>query len=109
DRLRRDEIAELEESLVHVRMGHVKGARPDGYQQVALEQRISVLKDQQVRGDDRGVRVPAELSLGLGSAYFRLGRHGQAEEHYRAALAADNKLGAAHNNLAVILMLTGRL
>jgi len=109
DRRRRDEIHELEESLVRVRMGHIKGARPDGYQQIGLEQRISVLKDQQMRGDDRGIRVPGELSLGLGSAYFRLGRHEQAEENYRAALAVDARMGAAHNNLAVICMLTGRL
>jgi tetratricopeptide (TPR) repeat protein len=108
DRRRRDEIHELEESLVRVRMGHVKGARPDGHQQIALEQRISVLKDQQMRGDDRGIRVPAELSLGLGSAHFRLGQMDPAEQNYRAALAVDGKMGAAHNNLAVICMLTGR-
>ena len=108
DQRRRDEIHELEESVARVRMGHIKGARPDGMQQIALEQRISVLKDQQMRGEDRSIRVPAELSLGLGSAYFRLGRHAQAEENYRAALAVDGRMGAAHNNLAVICMLTGR-
>jgi tetratricopeptide (TPR) repeat protein len=109
DQRRRDEIQELEESLVRVRMGHIKGARPDGHQQVALEQRISVLKDQQMRGEHGATRIPAELSLGLGSAYFRLGRHQPAEENYRAAIAVDGKMGAAHNNLAVIYMLTGRL
>jgi tetratricopeptide (TPR) repeat protein len=108
DRRRRDEIQELEESLVRVRIGHIKGARPDGHQQIALEQRISVLKDQQMRGDHGATRVPAEVSLGLGSAYFRLGRHQPAEENYRAAIAVDGKMGAAHNNLAVVYMLTGR-
>jgi Flp pilus assembly protein TadD len=31
-----------------------------------------------------------------------------AEREYRAALAVDPKLGEAHNNLAVVCMLTGR-
>jgi tetratricopeptide (TPR) repeat protein len=109
DRRRRDEIQELEESLVRVRIGQIKGARPDGHQQVALEQRISVLKDNQMRGDHGALRIPAELSLGLGSAHFRLGQHQQAEQNYRAAIAVDGKMGAAHNNLAVIYMMTGRL
>jgi tetratricopeptide (TPR) repeat protein len=106
DRRRRDEIQEMEDSLVRLRMGHIKGATQG--QQIALEQRISVLKDQQMRGDDGRVRVPAELSLGLGSAYFRLRQLEPAEQNFRAAIAVDGKLGAAHNNLAVICMLSGR-
>jgi len=31
-----------------------------------------------------------------------------AEREYRAAIAVDPKLGEAHNNLAVVCMLTGR-
>ena len=107
DRRRRDEVQELEDSLVRLRSGQIKGATPS--QQIALEQRISVLKDQQMRGDHGSTRVPAEVSLGLGSAYFRLGRHEPAEQSYRAAIAVDGKMGAAHNNLAVICMLSGRL
>lgn len=106
DRRRRNEIQELEDSLVRVRSGLIKGATQG--QQIVLEQRISMLKDNQMRGDHGGLRMPAELSLGLGSAYFRLGRLDQAEQHYRAAIAVDRKMGAAHNNLAVICMLTGR-
>jgi tetratricopeptide (TPR) repeat protein len=108
DQRRRDEIRELEDSLVRLRSGQVKGATPGQREGVALEQRISVLKDQQMRGAHEHPRVPAELSLGLGSAYFRLGRHEEAGQHYRAAIAVDGKMGAAHNNLAVIYMLTGR-
>jgi tetratricopeptide (TPR) repeat protein len=107
DRRRRDEIQELEDSLVRLRSGQIKGATPS--QQIALEQRISVLKDQQMRGDHGSTRVPAEVSLGLGSAHFRLGQHEPAEQNYRAAIAVDGKMGAAHNNLAVICMLSGRL
>ena len=109
DRMRNDEIRELEDSLVRVRSGHIKGTRPDGHQSIALEQRISVLKDQQMRGDHGSIRIPAELSLGLGSALFRLGQWDPAEQNYRAALAVDAKMGAAHNNLAVLCMLRGRL
>jgi tetratricopeptide (TPR) repeat protein len=112
DRQRRDEIQDLEQSLVRVRSGAIKGG-PAGStmesQQVALEQRISVLKDQQHRDEKGGHQVPAELSLGLGSAYFRMNQMDQAEQNYRAAIGANGKLGAAHNNLAVILMLSDRL
>jgi len=33
---------------------------------------------------------------------------GDAEREYRAAIAVNGKLGEAHNNLAVVLLLTGR-
>jgi len=107
DRQRRDEIHELEESLARVRGGQIKGATPA--QQTALEQRISVLKDAQGRADSPAQQIPAELSLGLGSAYFRLNQMDPAEQNFRAAVGANPKLGAAHNNLAVICMLSGRL
>jgi Flp pilus assembly protein TadD len=73
------------------------------------DDRLNVMKDQLGRENLRGVQVPAEVSLGLGSAYFRLGRHRQAEDNYRAAIAVDGRMGEAHNNLAVIYMLSGRL
>jgi tetratricopeptide (TPR) repeat protein len=106
DKRRRDEIRELEDSLSRVREGKIKGATPAN--EVALEQRIRMLKDSDMRGAEQGVRVPAEVSLALGSAYFRLNRLENAEQEYRAAIASNNKLGAAHNNLAVIHMMSGR-
>lgn len=51
---------------------------------------------------------PPGLFLALGSAYFRSGRLPDAEREYRAAIAADPRLGEPRNNLAVILLLTGR-
>jgi tetratricopeptide (TPR) repeat protein len=111
DQRRRDEIREMEDALARMRNVIVRGpggAASTQGTQVALEQRISVLKDQQMRGDHGATTVPAEISLGLGSAYFRLGQMQPAEQNYRAAVAVDNKMGAAHNNLAVIYMLTGR-
>lgn len=52
--------------------------------------------------------TPAYISLALGSAYFRTSAFPDAEREWRAALEANPKLGEAHNNLAVVLMLTGR-
>ena len=52
--------------------------------------------------------TPAWISLALGSAYFRNGAMADAEREYREALKADAKIGEAHNNLAVVCLLTGR-
>lgn len=52
--------------------------------------------------------VPAFVSLALGSAYFRTGKLQEAEQAYLAAVAADPKIGEAHNNLAVVYLETGR-
>ena len=52
--------------------------------------------------------VPAFVSLSLGSAYFRSGKLSEAEQAYLAAIAADSKIGEAHNNLAVVYMETRR-
>lgn len=109
DRRRRDEIHDLQQQLDRLRTGKVKGVSGDmGPQVMAVEQRLRVLKDADLRGAEQEIRIPAELTLALGSAYFRLGQLVDAEREYRAALKADSKLGAAHNNLAVICMLTER-
>jgi tetratricopeptide (TPR) repeat protein len=107
DTQRRDEIRELEDSIDRVRTGKIKGSTPG--QEVALEQRLRLLKDADMKGAEQGVRVPAEVSLALGSAYFRLNRLQEAETEYKAAISADKKMGPAHNNLAVIYMSSGRL
>jgi tetratricopeptide (TPR) repeat protein len=107
DQRRRDEIHELEDSLQRVRLGKIKNAALG--QEVVLEERLRVLRDAGLRGAEQTGGVPAELSLALGSAHFRLGRLENAEQEYRAAIAADRRMGAAHNNLAVIFMMTGRL
>lgn len=52
--------------------------------------------------------VPAFVSLSLGSAYFRSGKLPEAEQAYLATIAADPRVGEAHNNLAVVYMETGR-
>ncbi len=70
-----------------------------------LEQQLHELERWQ-KGDV--TRPPALLSLALGNAYFQSGSLPDAEREFRAALLADPGSGDAHNNLAVVLMLTGR-
>lgn len=53
--------------------------------------------------------VPAGLSMALGSAYYRVGDLENAEREYLEAAKVDPAFGEAHNNLAVLYMLTGRL
>lgn len=51
----------------------------------------------------------AESLFALGSAYFRNGQLMDAEAQWKAALMVKPSMGKAHNNLAVLYMLTGRL
>jgi tetratricopeptide (TPR) repeat protein len=53
-------------------------------------------------------KVPAFVSLALGSAYFRFGKLEDAEREYKAALEVDPRAGEAHSNLAVVYLETGR-
>jgi Tfp pilus assembly protein PilF len=53
--------------------------------------------------------TPHWLSLALGSAHFRNQDFRRAEEAYRAAVEVKPDLGEAHQNLAVVYMVTGRL
>jgi tetratricopeptide (TPR) repeat protein len=69
---------------------------------------ITLLESRRNRRPDAPPPVPAGLSMALGSAYFRLGRHEDAEREYKAAIAADPSFGEAHSNLAVLYMVTER-
>jgi tetratricopeptide (TPR) repeat protein len=73
------------------------------------ETQIRDLERRKLRGENNALETPPGVSLALGSAYFRNGAFGDAEREYRAALDADPDLGEAHNNLAVVYMLSGRL
>jgi Flp pilus assembly protein TadD len=54
------------------------------------------------------VETPAELSLALGSAYFRSGDLVSAEHAWKTAVVSNSRLGEAHNNLAALYAMTGR-
>jgi len=74
-----------------------------------LQERKRQLEQQQERQATAKVEIPPELSIALGSAYFRLGRLEDAEREYATAIGDGDRTGAAHNNIAVIFMMTGRL
>lgn len=64
---------------------------------------------QRVQNEPQNVpELPPGLSLALGSAHFRSGQLADAEREFRAALAVQPRLGEPRNNLAVVLLLTGR-
>ena len=90
-----------------------KGTQSQGVQnqvrQLRTYQQGLQMKRDQGRDLTLSGYVPAFVALGLGSAYFRQGRMTDAEREYKAALNADPTTGEAHNNLAVLYMLTGRL
>ena len=74
-----------------------------------IQTEIRLLESRRGRREhDSPQPVPAGLSMALGSAYFRLGRHDDAEREYKAAVAVDPSFGEAHSNLAVLYLVTGR-
>jgi Tfp pilus assembly protein PilF len=107
DQRRDDEIRELKETIGAVRSGHIKVATGRDAMIARLEHRISELERTKQRSNV-AFETPAELSLALGSAYFRSGDLVSAEREWRAAVAANNRLGEAHNNLAALYAMTGR-
>jgi tetratricopeptide (TPR) repeat protein len=101
-----DQIQALEEERTLAASGRVKPMLSAG--PADLERRIADLRMRRFH-DDKGVpETPTWISVALGSAYFRTGAMADAEREYRLAVEVDPKLGEAHNNLAVICMLTGR-
>jgi tetratricopeptide (TPR) repeat protein len=106
DRARRDEINDLKNDLTRVHTLKVGTAE---HYRLRIEDRIRNLEAMESRDLPENSRVPAEVMLALGSAYFRQDKLADAEREYREALRVNRKFGAAHNNLAVILLLTGRL
>jgi tetratricopeptide (TPR) repeat protein len=106
EQLRDDEIRELQDSIRRIQSGQIKlGGQPEIFK---LEARIAELERMKMRGLAAD-QVPSAVSLALGSAYFRTGELGDAEREYTAAIRVNPKFGEAHNNLAVVYMMTNRL
>ena len=106
EKARIDELNEIKDSLTAVRSGKIKNMAV-GPTVLRYEERIRVL-EQMRYGPGAQNPVPAEVYLGLGSAYFRQNLLTEAEQAYGRAVRTNDGLGSAHNNLAVIFMLTGR-
>ena len=105
ERARQDEINELKDSILRVRT--IKNVSEQDV--IRMEDRLRTLEAMQNRDLQDANRVPAELYLALGSAYFRQQKLADAEREYREAIRVNPRLGAAHNNLAVICLVTGRI
>jgi tetratricopeptide (TPR) repeat protein len=90
---------------------HQAGPQTAGSQTLArqLQDQMRDLENTTGGGADLRTRAPAFLSLALGSAYFRAGRTAEAEAAYLDAVAANPRLGEAHNNLAVTYLAFGRV
>jgi tetratricopeptide (TPR) repeat protein len=72
-----------------------------------LEKRLMQLEEWKRRVSTP--QLPSQVAMALGSAHFHLGSLAEAEREFREALELDPRLGDAHNNLAVVYMLMGRL
>ena len=109
DRRMDDEIRELRESVNAARTGKIKGAGENSVIVYQLEKRLDDLermRQNRLRGEEH--QPPAELSLALGSAYYRNRQPQDAEREWLLAVKGNPKLGEAHNNLAALYLVTGR-
>ena len=104
ERDRQDEIRGLRDNLNL--LNTVKDGSADR-RAMEIESRIRLLESMRFKGKERP-EMPAEFPLALGSAYFRQQKLAEAEAEYVEAARLNPKLGAAHNNLAVIYLMTGR-
>jgi len=104
---RQDQIMELREYLRSLQSSRQASARMGEAERIADMIR-DLERDMHDGMGDVMVRVPAFVSLSLGSAHFRRGAMADAEHEYRNALKANPRMGEAHNNLAVVLLVTGR-
>jgi tetratricopeptide (TPR) repeat protein len=109
NRAREDELMDLRELQRQNSNGPQTQATANN--QRLIQNRIRMVEQNLDKGRnlDIDMAVPAFISLALGSAYFRGQHFEDAEREYKAAIQADKSVGEAHNNLAVVYMLTGRL
>jgi len=107
DQRRDDEIRELKQSIDDIQSGRIRIVTGRDVMVARLEHRISDLERTKQTGR-LSFEAPAELSLALGSAYFRSGNLPEAERRWKEAIDANAKLGEAHNNLAALYAMTGR-
>ena len=107
-RYRQDRLTEIDEQIRQVQTMPPTIQQQDLLRQ--LNNRRRDVQDAVTKGNDMSLdaTVPPWVLLSLGSAYFRAGKIIDAEREYKATIAADNKSGEAHNNLAVVYLETGR-
>lgn len=97
-----DRIREIDESI------HGPFSTETILELQARRRQLDFMKRQRT-GIAEALEPQAESLFALGSAYFRNGQLLEAEAQWKAALRTNASMGKAHNNLAVLYMLTGRL
>jgi len=101
DKQRQETIRELRTELTGSSM------KIDPLKRTVLEQRVKELETERTTVG-QPFQVPAFILLAMGSAHYRNGDREAAQAEWESAVKADPKLGEAHNNLAVIYMMSGR-
>ena len=107
-RARNDRIVQIDEQIRMVQAMPPTAQRQDELRQLQNTRRDMQEAIQRGNSADLQARVPAYVMLSLGSANFRAGRLADAERAYKDTIAADDRSGEAHNNLAVVYLMTGR-
>ena len=107
ERRREEEIDQLQNYLGLLQSGQIKNSNPSVPMQV--QQQIDGLQRNRRKGAPGTTAIPAEVSVSLGSAYFRQGKLAEAEKEWKTAEDANPKLGEPHNNLAALYLMTSRL
>jgi tetratricopeptide (TPR) repeat protein len=104
------QIRALEDQLAIIGSGRPSGSlRPLSQANPAnLQQQLDTLRSQRRHGIVAAQPTPPWISVALGGAYFRQGAFSDAEREYKAAVEVDPRVGEAHNNLAVVYLLTKR-
>jgi len=107
-RARQDQQMELKEAIRQTSSGPQTSRSQENVRQ--FQNQLQLLQQNNDRGMNVSIdaSVPAFVSVALGSAYFRAERLVDAEHAYKAAITADPKAGEAHNNLAVVYLMTDR-
>lgn len=109
---RRRRLDEMNEQIGRLEQAIRAGGQDSNRDRYRAELAMLEERKRQIQDAERQLptdqAVPAFVSLSLGSAYFRSGKLAEAEEAYRATVAADPKVGEAYSNLAVVYMETRR-
>jgi Tfp pilus assembly protein PilF len=107
-----DQISAVEDRINLLSSGHVQTGSSGGSTTAATVQKLQEQRDtmrsQRQRSGSQAEPTPPWISVALGSAYFRTNAMADAEREFKAALEVDSKVGEAHNNLAVVYLLTKR-
>jgi Tfp pilus assembly protein PilF len=107
DKQRQEMIRELRTELTSQSQFSHLAPQVREQRMMVIEQRVKELENQR-RDVGRPFEVPAFVLLAMGSAHFRNGDRDAAQTEWESAVKTNPKYGEAHNNLAVIYMMTGR-